>query len=97
MSTDNSRSSEELHLGFTARLVKVFLTSKLPTIFIVLSLFAGAVALIATPREEDPQIKVPMIDVLIRMPGATPEAVSYTHLTLPTTCNLCRARWSPYH
>ena len=25
------------------------------------------------------------------------EAVSYTHLTLPTTCNLCRSRWSPYH
>ena len=24
-------------------------------------------------------------------------AVSYTHLTLPTTCNLCRSRWSPYH
>ena len=27
----------------------------------------------------------------------TPVAVSYTHLTLPTTCNLCRSRWSPYH
>ena len=25
------------------------------------------------------------------------ETVSYTHLTLPTTCNLCRSRWSPYH
>ncbi len=68
-------NSKDLHLGFTARLVKVFLTSKLPTIFIVLSLFAGAAALIATPREEDPQIKVPMVDVLIRMPGAAPEEV----------------------
>ena len=28
---------------------------------------------------------------------ALSEAVSYTHLTLPTTCNLCRSRWSPYH
>ena len=26
-----------------------------------------------------------------------PEAVSYTHLTLPTTIELCRSRWSPYH
>ena len=68
-------SPEDLQLGLTARLVKVFLTSKLPTIFIILSLFAGAIALIATPREEDPQIKVPMIDVLIRMPGASPEEV----------------------
>ena len=27
----------------------------------------------------------------------TYDPVSYTHLTLPTTCNLCRSRWSPYH
>jgi multidrug efflux pump subunit AcrB len=66
---------EEIHLGYTARLVKVFLTSKLPTIFIIVSLFAGAAALLATPREEDPQIKVPMIDVMIRLPGANPEEV----------------------
>ena len=25
------------------------------------------------------------------------EPVSYTHLTLPTTCTPCRSRWSPYH
>ena len=25
------------------------------------------------------------------------EAVSYTHLTLPTTIGWCRSRWSPYH
>ena len=25
------------------------------------------------------------------------KAVSYTHLTLPTTCTRCRSRWSPYH
>ena len=29
--------------------------------------------------------------------GGGVSAVSYTHLTLPTTCNLCRSRWSPYH
>ena len=28
---------------------------------------------------------------------ANTRSVSYTHLTLPTTCNLCRSRWSPYH
>ena len=26
-----------------------------------------------------------------------PGPVSYTHLTLPTTCTRCRSRWSPYH
>ena len=25
------------------------------------------------------------------------DAVSYTHLTLPTTLHECRSRWSPYH
>ena len=27
----------------------------------------------------------------------TVDAVSYTHLTLPTTLCMCRSRWSPYH
>ena len=67
--------AEKLHLGLTARLVKVFLLSKLPTLFILLSLFAGIAALVFTPREEDPQIVVPMADVLIRFPGASPAEV----------------------
>jgi multidrug efflux pump subunit AcrB len=66
---------EPLHLGPTARLVKVFLTSKLPTIIIIVSLLAGAAALFYTPREEDPQITVPMVDIIIRFPGASPEEV----------------------
>ena len=65
----------ELHLGPTARLVKVFLLSKLPTIIILVSLLAGLMALFYTPREEDPQIKVPMVDILIRFPGASPTEV----------------------
>ena len=32
-----------------------------------------------------------------RVTAGSRVAVSYTHLTLPTTCNLCRSRWSPYH
>ena len=36
MPADKPRPSEDVHLGLTARLVKVFLTSKLPTIFIIL-------------------------------------------------------------
>ncbi len=66
---------EEVHLGLTARLVKVFLLSKLPTIIILVSLLAGVAALLYTPREEDPQIKVPMVDILIRFPGASPQEV----------------------
>ncbi|MGC2433654.1 MAG: efflux RND transporter permease subunit, partial [Desulfobaccales bacterium] len=68
-------NSEELHLGLTARLVRRFLESKLPTLIILISLLAGAAALLFTPREEDPQITVPMVDILIRFPGAQPQEV----------------------
>jgi multidrug efflux pump subunit AcrB len=63
------------NFGFTARPGQGFPHQQAAHHFHRLSLFAGAAALIATPREEDPQIKVPMVDVLIRMPGATPEEV----------------------
>ena len=32
-----------------------------------------------------------------KLQGNYNEPVSYTHLTLPTTGNTCRSRWSPYH
>ena len=70
-----ANNPEDIHLGPTARLVKVFLLSKLPTIIILVSLLAGLMALLYTPREEDPQIKVPMVDILIRFPGASPTEV----------------------
>ncbi len=66
---------QDLHLGLTARLVRRFLESKLPTLIIIISLLAGAAALLFTPREEDPQITVPMVDILIRFPGAAPREV----------------------
>ncbi|MFZ0051698.1 MAG: efflux RND transporter permease subunit [Desulfobaccales bacterium] len=66
---------QDLHLGLTARLVRRFLESKLPTLIIIISLLAGAAALLFTPREEDPQITVPMVDILIRFPGAAPQEV----------------------
>ena len=70
-----AKESQDLHLGLTARLVRRFLESKLPTLIIVISLLAGAAALLFTPREEDPQITVPMVDILIRFPGASPQEV----------------------
>ena len=70
-----SSNSQDLHLGLTARLVRRFLESKLPTLIIIISLLAGAAALLFTPREEDPQITVPMVDILVRFPGASPREV----------------------
>jgi multidrug efflux pump subunit AcrB len=61
--------------GWTAEIVRIFITSKLSVLFLIASLLAGAVALIATPREEEPQIVVPFADVFVQFPGASAEEV----------------------
>lgn len=50
-------------------LVRVFLNSNLSIILILLSLIVGFAALWITPREEDPQIVVPLADVFVEFPG----------------------------
>jgi multidrug efflux pump subunit AcrB len=66
---------DDRHLGFTATIVKKFLTSNLPLLLIIASFALGAWALQRTPREEEPQIVVPMVDVLVSFPGASAEEV----------------------
>ncbi|MDQ1238368.1 MAG: hypothetical protein QG577_553, partial [Thermodesulfobacteriota bacterium] len=80
--------SEKYGLGTTGKIVEAFLVSKLPIIFIITSLLAGAAALILTPREEEPQIVVPVIDIMISMPGATPSEIENL-----VTINLERKLW----
>ena len=48
---------------------------------IAASLALGAMALVATPREEEPQIRVPMVDVMIAYPGAAPAEVDSRIIT----------------
>jgi multidrug efflux pump subunit AcrB len=55
------------HLGVAGRIARIFIDSKLTPLLIVTSLFLGVAAVWRLPREEEPQIKVPMIDVLVRM------------------------------
>ncbi|MFP4580212.1 MAG: efflux RND transporter permease subunit [Candidatus Sumerlaeia bacterium] len=55
--------------------VKLFLQGNLSVLFLMLALLAGAVALMVTPREEEPQIVVPLADVFIRVPGASAQEV----------------------
>jgi multidrug efflux pump subunit AcrB len=51
------------------RVVDVFLRGDLPPFVIAVSLLLGLVAILGTPREEEPQIVVPMADVWVRAPG----------------------------
>ncbi len=55
--------------GFVNGIVRTFLHSNLSIILLLLSLLLGGAALLATPREEDPQIVVPMADVMVSYPG----------------------------
>jgi multidrug efflux pump subunit AcrB len=59
-------------MGPAGRVAGAFLRSKLTPLVAVASLAAGAMAIVATPREEEPQISVPMIDVSVGLPGASP-------------------------
>jgi multidrug efflux pump subunit AcrB len=68
-------------LGVSGRIAKAFLESKLTPLLVVFSLLLGAFAVLITPREEEPQIKVPMIDVMVGFPGATAEEVEHRVIT----------------
>ncbi len=61
--------------GFAGRLAAAFVGSKLTPIGLIASLLLGLLAITLLPREEEPQIKVPMIDVMVSMPGATAQEV----------------------
>ena len=56
--------------GIAGRIAGAFIDSKLTPLFIGASLLAGLFSIVSLPREEEPQIIVPMIDVFVAMPGA---------------------------
>ena len=61
--------------GLAGRVARAFVDSKLTPLIIVTSVLLGAAAIFLLPREEEPQIQVPMIDVLVAMPGFTAKEV----------------------
>ncbi len=67
--------SNDTPTGLIARIVHRFLTSQLSIILVVTSLCLGAAAILVTPREEEPQIVVPMADIYVQAPGANPAEV----------------------
>ena len=61
--------------NFTSKLLSSIIVSKVPFIILILSMLAGMMALNYTPREEEPQIVVPMIDVIVSTPGVNASQV----------------------
>src|SRR6187399_3621426 len=70
-----SPTNSKGELGFAGRVARAFIDSKLTPLIIITSVLLGAVAIIMLPREEEPQIKVPMMDVLVSMPGCSAKEV----------------------
>ncbi len=68
------KASDRKH-SLASRIVDKFLGGNLSIILIILSVLAGLSAIILTPREEEPQIEVPLADVYVHMPGAGAEEV----------------------
>ena len=69
-------SSSSLPLRMAGHIASSFISSKLTPLVIVAALLLGFFAIVETPREEEPQIVVPMLDVFVQMPGASSEEVA---------------------
>src|SRR6516164_1311841 len=63
------------NLGVAGKIARAFVNSKLTPLIIFTSIVLGLGAVWFIPREEEPQIKVPMIDVLVTMPGASAKEI----------------------
>jgi multidrug efflux pump subunit AcrB len=61
--------------GVAGRLAHAFIHSRLTPLLMLASLLLGLFAVLVLPREEEPQIIVPMVDVFVQMPGASPSEV----------------------
>ena len=57
--------------GFAGNLASRFIDSKLTPLAVLASILLGVASVLLLPREEEPQIKVPMVDIMVEMPGST--------------------------
>jgi multidrug efflux pump subunit AcrB len=63
-------------LGLAGKMANSFIHSPLSPLFFFAMLFMGIMGIIFTPRQEDPQISVPMADIFIQYPGASAQQVA---------------------
>ena len=61
--------------GIAGKIAQFFIDSKLTPLCIIAAILLGIASVIALPREEEPQIIVPMIDIFVKMPGASAKEV----------------------
>ncbi len=64
------------HLGVAGSMAKAFIHSPLSPLLLAVCFALGLMGLILTPRQEDPQISVPMVDIFVQYPGASANEVA---------------------
>lgn len=74
-----------MNLGISGRLTRATIQSPLTPLFLIAAILVGLLATITIPREEEPQIKVPMVDIRVMAPGlSAPDAVELVGKPLET-------------
>ncbi|MCB1875530.1 MAG: efflux RND transporter permease subunit [Chromatiales bacterium] len=69
-------TDESVDLGLAGKTAKAFIHSPLSPLLFLAMLAMGIIGLLATPRQEDPQISVPLIDIFLQYPGASATEVA---------------------
>ncbi|MBF0563185.1 MAG: efflux RND transporter permease subunit, partial [Alphaproteobacteria bacterium] len=77
---DHGDQTQQAHggrgLGLAGSMARTFIHSPLSPLLLLAALALGILGLLITPRQEDPQISVPMVDVFINYPGASADQVA---------------------
>jgi multidrug efflux pump subunit AcrB len=71
-----SAGKTEENLGLAGKTARFFISSPLAPLLFISMMLMGILGLVMTPRQEDPQISVPMVDVFVRYQGASAAQVS---------------------
>ena len=76
MSDIDRKDKAAVELGLAGKTARAFIHSPLSPLLFLAMLAMGILGLMATPRQEDPQISVPMVDIFLQYPGASAEQVA---------------------
>ncbi|MCP3869665.1 MAG: MMPL family transporter [Gammaproteobacteria bacterium] len=71
-----SDSPSDANLGLAGRTARFFINSPLSPLLFISMMMMGFLGLVMTPRQEDPQISVPMVDIFVNYPGASADQVA---------------------
>ncbi len=69
-------AESEQHLGLAGKTARFFINSPLSPLFFISMMMMGLLGLAMTPRQEDPQISVPMVDIFVQYAGASADQVA---------------------